>query len=284
MSPFDPEAHTAASLEVWNEAAPGYDKLSSALFGPTAEAFVDFAGLRRGSRVLDVACGSGLASRAAARRAGEKGGVLAVDLSPAMLARAASHPAGERAAPIEFRAMNAEKLELGDRSFDAVICQLGLMQFAKPSQALEEMRRVAKPGAPVACLVHGRRTSMLFAALILDAIVERAPRLRAPAGAPTPFRFGPDGVLEEAFALAGLTEIVARRLSGVFRFPSAEEYWKTVTEGPGRNAALLASLSAEERSKIKADVTRRAAKRRVGRHVAIPYEFAMARGFVPAFS
>ena len=282
MLPFDPEAYTAESIQAWNAVASPYDKLSASLFGPTAEAFVDFAGVRRGWRVLDVACGPGLASRAAARRAGEKGAVLAVDLAPEMLARAASHLAGARAAAVEVRAMNAEKLDLADRYFDAVICELGLMLFAKPREALEEMRRVAKPGAPVACLVHGRRTSMLFIALVMDAIVQRAPHLRAQAGAPGLFAFGPDGMLEEAFAQAGLTEIVTRRLAGVFRFPSAEEYWKTMTEGAGRTGAMLRSLPAEMQSRIKADVTRRAAKRRAGRLVEIPYEFAMARGLAPA--
>lgn len=279
---FDPDAYTVESRNTWNAAAPRYDKLSASLFGPTAAEFVEFAGIRKGWRVLDVACGPGIASRAAALRAGEKGKVLAVDLAPEMVALGASRPPEKKAAPIEWRVMDAEKLDLSDASFDAVVCQLGLMLFAKPLEALKEMRRAAAPGAPVACLVQGRRTSMLFTALVMDALVQRAPRLRAPKGAPTLFAFGPDGILEEAFAQAGLTEIVTKRLSGVFRFSSAEEYWTTMTEGAGRTGAMLRSLSPELQNKVKADVVRRAAKRRAGRHVAIPYEFVMGRGLAPA--
>ena len=282
MGEFDPDVFTADSRATWNEAAPRYDKLSSAMFGPVSEEFMVFAGLRKGWRALELACGPGVAARAAARRLGEKGSLLATDFAPEMLAAAASRPPERRAAPIEWRPMDAQKLDLPDASFDAVICQLGLMLFARPDQALAEMRRVAKPGAPVACLVQGRRTSMLFTALVMDAIVSRAPHLRAPQGAPTLYAFGPDGILEEAFTRAGLTEIVTKRLSGAFRFGSPEEYWTTMTEGAGRTGAMLRSLAPEVQAKVKADVLRRAAKRRVGGFIEIPYEFTLARGLAPS--
>jgi ubiquinone/menaquinone biosynthesis C-methylase UbiE len=282
MGEFDPAVFTEESRATWDDAAPRYDKLSAALFGPVAEEFMAFAGLRKGWRALEIACGPGVATRAAARRLGEKGSLLAVDFAPEMLAVAASYPPEKRAAPVEWRAMDAQNLDLPDAAFDAVFCQLGLMLFARPDAALSEMRRVAKPGAPVACLVQGRRTSMMFTALVMDAIIARAPHLRAPQGAPTIFAFGPDKILEEAFTRAGLTEIVAKRLNGVFRFGSPEEYWSTMTEGAGRTGAMLRSLTPELQAKVKSDVLRRAAKRRVGAFVEIPYEFTLARGLAPS--
>jgi ubiquinone/menaquinone biosynthesis C-methylase UbiE len=281
MSEFDPAAHNEISRTTWSEAAPRYDKLASSLFGPATEAFVEFAGVRRGDRVLDAACGPGMASRAAALRAGEKGSVLAVDLAPGMIELASSRASARRAAPIEWRVMDAEELDIPAASFDAVLCQLGLMLFGRPERALAGMRAAAKPGAPVACLVQGRRHAMQFTSLVFDAIVARAPQLRAPAGAPTLFAFGPDGVLEEAFAKAGLTEIITRRLSGTFRFASGEEYWETMVSGSGRTRAMLNALAPELQAKIKADVVRRAAKRRAGRGIEIAYEFVMARGLAP---
>ncbi len=281
MSEFDPEAFHARSRATWNASAPGYDKLSSALFGPVTEEFVAFAGVRKGWRVLDAATGPGLAARAAARRAGESGAVLAADFAPGMIELAAARPAEKRAAPLEWRVLDAQKMDLPSASFDAVLCQLGLMLFARPDDALAEMRRAAKPGAPVACLVQGRRSAMLFTALVMDAIVSRAPRLRAPKGEPTVFAFGPDGILEEAFSRAGLQEIVTKRLSGAFRFKSAEDYWTALLEGSGRTRALLDQLDPVARAKVQGDVLRRAAKRKAGAFVEIPYEFVMARGFAP---
>ena len=282
VSEFDPDVYHEDSRATWNEAAPRYDKLSAALFGPVAEEFLDFAGLRKGWRALEVACGPGVASRAAARRLGEKGTLLATDFAPEMIALAAARPPEKRGARVEWRVLDAQKMDLPDAAFDAVICQLGLMLFARPDAALAEMRRVAAPGAPVACLVQGRRTSMMFTALVMDALVARAPHLRAPKGAPTLFAFGPDGILEEAFTRADLTEIVTKRLNGAFRFGSPEEYWATMTEGAGRTGAMLRSLPPEIQAKVKADVLRRAAKRRVGGFVEIPYEFTLARGLAPS--
>jgi ubiquinone/menaquinone biosynthesis C-methylase UbiE len=282
MGEFDPAVYTEESRATWNDAAPRYDKLSAGLFAPVAEEFVAFAGLRKGWKALEVASGPGVASRAAARRLGEKGSLLAVDFAPEMHAAAAAYPADKRAAPVERRVMDAHALDLPDASFDAVFCQLGLMLFARPDAALAEMARVAKPGAPAACLVQGRRTSMMFTSLVLDAMVARAPHLRAPQGAPTLYAFGADKILEEAFMRAGLTEIVAKRLNGSFRFASPEEYWSTMTEGAGRTGAMLRSLTPELQAKIKADVLRRAAKRRIGAFVEIPYEFAMAVGLKPS--
>lgn len=281
INEFDPAEYTKDARATWNEAAPRYDKLSAAFFGPIAEEFVVFAGLRKGWSVLEAACGSGIASRAAARRLGEKGSLLATDFAKEMLAVSAAHPPEKGAAAIKRRVLDAQKMKLPDASFDAVICQLGLMLFAKPHDALCEMKRVALPGAPVACLVQGRRSEMLFTALIMDAILARAPHLRPPPGSPNMFSFGPDGILEEAFVQADLREIVTKRLRGVFRFKTSEEYWSTITEGAGRTGAMLRSLPEKDQVQVKANVLRRVVQYRRGGFVEIPYEFAMALGFAP---
>jgi ubiquinone/menaquinone biosynthesis C-methylase UbiE len=276
---FDPDAHTAESREVWNEAAERYEKLSNSLFAKTAEEFVDFAGLRKKWRVLDVACGPGIATRAAAAKIDEKGHVLGVDLSPRMLERAKAVPPVRRSAPIEYAEMDVHELPLETGSFDAVISQLGLMLFASPDKALAEMTRVAKPGGVIACLVQGRREKMLFTSLILHAITECEPDLRAPYGAPTLFSFGPDGAIDAAFARAGLSELSTKRLTGTFRFSSPEEYWSVMTEGAGRTGAMLRSLNEKGQAWVKKTVLRRAAKNKTRGGIEIPYEFMMARGF-----
>ncbi len=279
INDFDPAAHTAESRAAWNEAAERYEKLSNSLFARMSEQFVEFVGLRKKWRVLDVACGPGVASRAAAVKVAEHGSILAVDLAPGMLARAKLAPVARRAASIVYAEMDAHALTLENNLFDAVISQLGLMLFASPDQALSEMTRVAKPGGAVACLVQGRREKMLFTSLILHAIIERDPALRAPEGAPTLYTFGPDGILDAAFARAGLREISTKRLTGAFRFSSPEDYWTTMTTGSGRTGALLKNLDEKGQAWVKKTVLRRAAKNLVGAGINIPYEFMMARGF-----
>lgn len=278
---FDPEAWTREAEATWSEAAERYDALSRRLFAPAAEAFVEFAGLRKGWRALELACGAGLASLAASRRLGESGALLATDLAPGMIERAKALPPPKRGAPIEWRVMDARRLELPDASFDAAFSQLGLMLFAEPERALAELARVVKPGGPISCLVQGRADRMELTALLLSTMVQKAPKLKAPPGAPTLFSFGPEGVIEGAFARAGLTEIVARRLSGTYRFASAEDYWATMTEGAGKTGAMLRSLAPELQQAVKKEVVRKANRFRDGGGLAIPYEFVMARGFAP---
>lgn len=275
---FNADAHTEDAKKVWSEAAERYEKLSNALFAKTATEFADFAGIKKGWRVLDVATGPGLAARAAAAKAGEKGSVLATDLAPGMIARAKAVPPVKRAAPIEFAEMDVHALPLPDASFDAAVSQLGLMLFAKPDQALSEMARVTKPGGVVACLVQGRREKMLFTSLVLHAIVEADPDLRAPEGAPSLYSFGPDGVLDAAFARAGLVELSTKRLNGTFRFASPEEYWTTMIEGAGRTGAMYRSLEEKDQAWVKKTVLRRAAKNKTSVGIEVPYEFMMARG------
>jgi SAM-dependent methyltransferase len=91
--------------------------------------------------VLDVACGTGAVSRAAARGAGASGSVTGVDVGEPTLAIARSRPAEQGAAPIAYRQSEAGSLPLADDAFDVALCQQGLQFFPDRLKALAEMRR-----------------------------------------------------------------------------------------------------------------------------------------------
>ena len=95
---------------------------------------------------MDVAAGSGESTLMAARRVGPTGYVLAADVAASMLNAAAEAARKEGIINIETRVMNAENIELDSDLFDAVICRIALMLFPNPGKALNEMRRVVKPG------------------------------------------------------------------------------------------------------------------------------------------
>lgn len=120
--------------------------LVPAMFAPFAETLVVQAGVDEGSRVLDVACGTGAASRSAARRAGPSGSVTGVDLGKPTLAVARSKPADPDAAPVEYLQGDATALPVGDGAFDVAICQQGLQFFPDKPSALAELRRALRPG------------------------------------------------------------------------------------------------------------------------------------------
>jgi SAM-dependent methyltransferase len=123
-------------LAGWQSAASSYEGFAGAtrLFVPS---LIEAAGIRPGTRVLDVACGTGLAA-AAAQAAGAQ--VTGVDFSPPMLAIAQRlHPG------IAFRAGDAEALPFTDASFDAVIANFGMHHVEHPERAMAEARRVLAP-------------------------------------------------------------------------------------------------------------------------------------------
>src|SRR4051794_40596887 len=124
--------------------------LVPAMFTPFAETLVEQAGVGEGSNVLDVACGTGAASRAAARRAGPSGSVTGVDLGEPTLAVARAQPVDDGAAPIAWLQADATELPVEDGAFDVGLCQQGLQFFPDKGAALAEMHRALKPGGRLA--------------------------------------------------------------------------------------------------------------------------------------
>jgi SAM-dependent methyltransferase len=124
--------------------------LVPALFAPFAERLVEQAEISPGAKVLDVACGTGAASRAAARRAGPTGAVTGVDLGEPTLAVARAYPPEEGAAPISYGQADATALSVPEGAFDVTLCQQGLQFIPDRAAALAEMRRALRPGGRVA--------------------------------------------------------------------------------------------------------------------------------------
>ena len=131
-------------LAGWQSAASTYDGFAGAtrLFVP---ALVQAAGAEPGMRLLDIACGTGVAAQAAAD-AGAR--VTGLDFSPAMLVMARSlHPG------IDFHAGDAEALPFADARFDAAIANFGIHHVERPERAIADARRVLKRGGTFAFTV-----------------------------------------------------------------------------------------------------------------------------------
>ena len=113
------------------------------LFAPYAD---EIAGRIRAlgpGRVLEVAAGTGVLTRAMAARLPEGVEVVATDLNAPMLEHAASIGT---ARPVSWRTADAQSLPFDDREFDAVVCQFGAMFFPDRPRAFAEARRVLRPG------------------------------------------------------------------------------------------------------------------------------------------
>lgn len=165
-----------------------------------------------GSRVLDVACGTGVLSREAARRVGPTGSVTGVDIDPGMLAVAARRSSG-----ITWNEGPADALPFADRTFDAVLCQFGLMFFPDRSAALREMQRVAAPGGHVVVAVwDSLEQTPAYAALVR--VLARVVGPHAADALRAPFVLGDRDELAAIVGDAGLriTDIETHRATATF--------------------------------------------------------------------
>ncbi len=130
----------------WAEIAAWYDQMISRGSGPHETAVSCLLGLLpavAGARVLDIACGQGLATRAIIRAGAAS--VVGVDSSREMIDIAATRT--EPMAPISYVVDDAQRLSTcANESFDGVTCQLGLMDIPDLTATLQSVQRVLRPG------------------------------------------------------------------------------------------------------------------------------------------
>ena len=137
------------------------------------ERTLDVAGVAAGDHVLDVGCGTGTLALAAKRRVGAGGSVHGVDASDEMIARAITKSA-RSGLPVAVGIATAQSLPFPEATFDVVLCSLALHHLPQDARAgaIEEMRRVVKPGGRV-LIVEFRKGRGAWAVLHPVALLHR---------------------------------------------------------------------------------------------------------------
>jgi len=154
---FDPVNYKETTREQWQDAAEAWHRWGPTLeqwLGPATEIMLEMAGVRAGSRVLDVAAGAGGQTLAAAKRVGPAGYVLATDIAANLLNFAAESARQAGFANVETQVVDGENLDVGAETFDAVISRVGLIYFPDQQRALKGMRQALKPGGKLAAIVY----------------------------------------------------------------------------------------------------------------------------------
>ncbi|MGZ3422833.1 MAG: class I SAM-dependent methyltransferase [Polyangiales bacterium] len=157
--------------------------------GRAAPHLVRFAGVQRGMKVLDVACGTGVVALTAARMGAT---VTGIDLTPELVAHAKENAALAKA-EIEIREGDVESLPFEGGTFDRVVSQFGHMFAPRPEVAVAEMLRVLKPGGTIA---FSTWPPELFTGRFF-ALVNKYSPMPPPAGVAPPPLWGDPNVVRE---------------------------------------------------------------------------------------
>jgi SAM-dependent methyltransferase len=251
--------------------------LVPALFAPWVDVLLDRAKPRAGDRVLDVACGTGIAARRVAPMVGASGQVVGIDISPDMLEVARDRAQTEGLA-IDWREASAVDLPFPEQSFELVICQQGLQFFPDRPKAVREMRRVLSPdGRAVIATWRGLDFHPVYRSL--------SESFDRHLGAPftQPFSLGDEDELRGLLDGAGFRQVEIEERARVARFPEPERYLEMTVRGAAAVMPDLAKLDEAERATrlaaIKHDMADAVAAHTVGDAIAIPWisHIALAR-------
>lgn len=145
-----------------------YDRcLGPAWFGPAARGLAAMLARDPGGDVLELACGTGLVTRALRERLDPSRTLIATDLSPAMLDYARAHVGSDG---IQWREADATKIPFADARFAAVVCALGVMFVPDKEAFFRESRRVLKADGTLLLSVWDRIEDNPCAQIYVDTI------------------------------------------------------------------------------------------------------------------
>ncbi len=211
------------NMNMWNEIAHRYHKRwAGANTGPfqSTKKLVELVGVKKGDKILDVACGTGVVTRRVAGKVGNAGYVVGADTS--IMALKIAKKWNQNNSNIYFVNADAEKINFAEK-FDIITCQYALFFFPNAVKALKNMRYNLKDSGRLGIAVHGNNVP--FFSSIVDSIIEWIPDY-IPLGTPKLDRYGTKTALKKEIKNAGFSGISVKDF--IFRYTPGtfENYWQ----------------------------------------------------------
>lgn len=212
--------------------ADSYDAVGVTLFEPIATGLVEAVGAGPGDRAVDLGCGNGVSSRALAAAVGPTGSVVGLDLSPAMVERAAAALDGSPT-EVTFVVGDAQDPDLSPASFDAAIASLVVFFLPDAAGAVSRWLRLLRPGGRLGISTFGPSSPQWQAleAPLREFMPPTDPRM---AGPQSPF--GSDGGMEALVTGAGAVDVQTSSRRVEFAFDDVD-HWVRFSRSVGQRIA-----------------------------------------------
>jgi SAM-dependent methyltransferase len=227
--------------------ADAYDSFMGRYSRQLAPRFAAFGGVESGALVLDVGCGPGALTAALAELVGAAS-VAAADPSPPFVAACASRVPGA-----DVREAPAERLPWSDDAFDRVLSQLVVPFMEDRPAALQEMRRVARPGGVIAACTWDAAGGMTMLTKFWDAATALDPSAQ---GEDARLRLGAPDLLRQLWSGGGLEEVVIEPLDVEAEYRDFDDFWLPYTAGVGPAGSYCAALAPDAQAALRDEVRR----------------------------
>jgi ubiquinone/menaquinone biosynthesis C-methylase UbiE len=246
------QSFKAFERDGWHRQAPHYVDHAGRMTVEAVAPILEAVGARPGMRLLDVCCGPGYLTAEAAAR-----GIVAtgVDIAPAMVELARRRLPGA-----EFRIGDAEALDFGDATFDAVACAFGMLHLAEPERAVAEAFRVLRPGGAYAFTVWDGPERAMLLGTGLHAVTEHADMSVPLPQGPAIFQLADRAHTAAVLGRAGFRDLAVQNLPIAFHAVRPEEVWDFFEKSTVRTVAVVALQTPEVQARMRAAVVEAASR------------------------
>jgi ubiquinone/menaquinone biosynthesis C-methylase UbiE len=261
-TPLDLEAFKVFEHDGWEQVSHSYHDSIELITQQAAKPLLDAVEAGPGVKLLDLACGTGYVSALASAQGAE---VIGLDFASSMVDEASKlHP------DIEFREGDAEALPFADESFDVIVCNFGILHFARPEQAIAQTYRVLSTGGRVAFTAWAPPERSPYFANFLGAVAAQGDmHVPLPEGPPI-FSYGDVDECKRSLVARGYTNLTHRELPLVVRLDAEDEVLNPLYYGSVRSRGLLLAQKDEKRERIHQAATTGAKKYSHGNAIEIP--------------
>jgi ubiquinone/menaquinone biosynthesis C-methylase UbiE len=248
---FNPDEFKAQQRQLWDNAAAGWQTWWETIergAQKVSDKLVELAEIKPGDRVLDIATGIGEPAITAAKKVMPNGKVIAIDISPQMLAIAKTRVKSlGLGGIIDFRESDGEKIDLPDQTskFDAVLSRFGLMFFPNLPTALVGIRQMLITNGRLSAAVWSTPSKVPLIDLAFSTVRNQINAPLPQPGTPGPFALADTETRKQLFSQAGFKDIKVETVQITFEFDSPESYTKHIQQTATRAHEMMANQTEE---------------------------------------